>query len=516
MSDSKETKKIRKESVKSSMRSVFVTVIIGIVIVAFIIGGGPMLGINDFVKDIGKRKIKNENGTFSIPDDAQTGKKANDPNSYIGKVLNQKIQLGKKDEFTNIYSWIYNDKKTDPYTKIAQLRYYFEHSINKIIGMKNARELNLIISKGLLTKEVGKRHFSDSSGDPDFNLMRKNTSRVNELAKETHDVLLYKNFENDSFDGLPLSKDEVSNYYRIKNLKVGIKYVYLTNSDINEEKLKQFFELNKTEFKTYKLTKLVFKDKKEAEKALSEIKNDSKKFIELGNKLKSEDKVINIVYDPVFSFVDEFENDALKKAVKTTNKGNIYQAVIEISVGQVIVKIEDINDSDYNSDKVKQKVKSNYVTKNKKELDGNLKNLALSIVEESRKNGLDRVAEKNKLKVESTQNQIAFMSGEFPFANPDATDDLNYLVKVYKSKKGDVLDPFKYESGYMIATVTNKTEVSDAEIESIYDEIYKNYSQEKTNGISNDYYTKERKKYEIIDNFSYVFNQQHFMQKEEN
>jgi hypothetical protein len=168
MSDSKENKKQKKESVKSSFRSLMVSSIIIVMILALtFLGFGSPDGMKSVYKDIFQQKIKNPDGSLTIPGDAQTGQNSNNPNAYVGKVLNQKIQLGKRDEF-NINLSRLKEAKIDPYTKYQYARYYFDLAINKIIGMQKARDLDLIISKDFLIKEVGKRYYPDTDGEPDF------------------------------------------------------------------------------------------------------------------------------------------------------------------------------------------------------------------------------------------------------------------------------------------------------------------------------------------------------------
>jgi hypothetical protein len=514
MSDSKENKSAKKETGKGSNKNLFVVIIIGLIIFTFIFSGGPMLGLKDFVSDFGKKKEKNEDGTFSIQSDAQVAQNSNNRNSYVGRVLNEKIQLGVRDEFNIGLSQIKNSQ-LDPYTKYQYARYYFENAINKIIGMKKAKELGIEVSRELKTLEVGKRYFVDASGDVDFDAMRKNRGKVNEYSKSVVDSIVYENFENDTFNGLPLTKDEVLDTYKLENVKVSVKYVNISNKDADNAKVNQFYEANKNSYKMYKLTRLVFKDKKEAEKALMDIKNDSNKFLEVGNKLKSEDKVINIVYDPSFAFGDDFENDAFKKAVKSTEKGNIYQAVVDSSNGPIIFKVQDVDAGDFANERVYQKVKADYIAKNTKEIDGFAKKTADEIFILAKTAGLEKAASSKNLKVESMEKPVEFMGYGIPYVRPDATDDKNFIAKIFKAKKGDVVEPFKHDSGYMIAMVTEKKEVNMEDFENLYDELNKNYSSQKTREISSDYYLKERKKYEIIDNFKYVINMQYFMDKEE-
>ena len=168
----KEVKK-EKEDLKTSIRNFLVTFVIAIIVVTFIFTGGPLLGINDFIKDLGKTKIKNEDGTISIPQEAQVAQNRDNPNSYVGRIMNQKIQLGRQDEFNIRLSSIMSSQQINPYQKYQYARMIFDNTINKIIGMKNAHKMNITISKNWLNKEVGKRYFSDSEGDINYEAMKK-------------------------------------------------------------------------------------------------------------------------------------------------------------------------------------------------------------------------------------------------------------------------------------------------------------------------------------------------------
>lgn len=509
----KDVKENKKEDLKTQIRNSIITFIIALIIFAFIFTGGPMLGMNDFIKDLGKTKIKNEDGTFSIPQDAQVAQNNNNPNAYVGRVKNQKIQLGKRDDFNIRLSQVMSSQ-LNPYQKYQYAKYIFDSSINKIIGMRNAVKMNLFISKDWQLKEVGKRYFSDSDGDPDYIAMKKDLSKVNEFSKQVQEDLLYDCFINDYFRGLPLTRDDVLNQYKLENIKVTLKYFNISNQDADDESLKAFYEQNKDNYKQYKLTRLVFKDKSEAEKALTEIAKDKAKFNEIGNKLKVEDKVINIIYDSEYSFIDEFENVDLKNAVKAISKGDLCKSYVQTTVGPIVFILSDVVIGDYSADKVKTKVKNEYIAKNIQTIEANAKTKAQDIYNQTTKDGFEKTAGKFNLKIE-TSSPVAFLDYGLPFLNPDNTDDKNYIAKLFKSEKNSIMEPFKHSNGYMIAMIDTKTAIDEKEFENMYEELYKKYSDGKSANIENDFYTKERKNYEIVDNFNYVFKIQDFINKEQ-
>ncbi len=505
-------KEVKKEDLKTQIRNFIITVIVALIVFAFIFTGGPLLGMNDFIRDMGKTKIKNEDGSISIPQDAQVAQNSENPNAYIGRIKNQKIQLGKRDDFNIRLSQIFS-AQLDPYQKYQYARYIFDSSMNKIIGMRKAAQMNLFISKDRQLKEVGKRYFSDSDGDPDYVAMRKDLTKVNQYTKEVRESLLYESFVYDYFKGLPVALEEAFNEYKLENTKITLKYVNISNQEVDDGLLKKYYDENKDNYKQYKLTRLVFKDKIEAEKALKDLQVDKSKFVEIGNKLKVEDKIVNIIYDSEFVFMDELENADLKNAVKAIQKGDISKSYVQTALGPIVFMLSDVVFGEYASDKVKTKVKNEYIAKNVQIIDENAKNKSNEIYNEALKNGFEKSASKFGLKVE-TSSPTAFLGYGFPFVSPDNTDDKIFISKAFKSEKNAVLEPFKHSNGYMVATVDSKITPSKEEFDNMYEELLKKYSENKSGNIENDFYSKERKNYEVVDNFNYVFKIQDFINKE--
>ncbi|HPO50151.1 MAG TPA: hypothetical protein PLO89_07500, partial [Spirochaetota bacterium] len=103
---------------------------------------------------------------------------------------------------------------------------------------------------------------------------------------------------------------------------------------------------------------------------------------------------------------------------------------------------------------------------------------------------------------------------EEPIIQSANTDDKIFISKAFKSEKNAVLEPFKHSNGYMVATVDSKITPSKEEFDNMYEELLKKYSENKSGNIENDFYSKERKNYEVVDNFNYVFKIQDFINKE--
>jgi hypothetical protein len=506
-------KEQKPEGIKLSANSLIILIVIVLMIAAIIFAGTPMLGLQDFTKNLQKEKIKNEDGTYSIPQDAPVQQNADNKETYIGKVMNEKIDFNKDDYFNRQLQYI-SSVQADAYSKYFYARQIFNTAINRIIGIKLAEEKNYVVSKNYLAETIGKQYYSDASGDVDRIAMKKDTVRVNQLASQLRSELLYDNFSFDYFYGLPVSKDEMLDKYKMENTKITVKYVNVVNNDIDDNTLKAFYGQNLNNYKMYKLSKLIFKDKKDAEKSLIDLKKDPKKFNETGRNLKVEQKIINIINETEFTFITDLENESYKAVVKNTAAGNVGASVIDASQGPVIVKVEEIIDGDFATDKVKSKVKSDYMIKNMKDINDANKKIADKLYDESKSLGLDKAAAKYNLKVESS-SPVEFLGTGLPNLNVDATEDRNYEINLFKGKKGDIMAPFKYQDGFMIASIYEREDVSMDNFESMYDNLSTKYVNNKAKEIEEDFYINERKKHEIINNFDYVITPQFFSPKED-
>ena len=379
-------------------------------------------------------------------------------------------------------------------------------SINKIIGMYNAKNMNIIISKDYLTKKIGERYFKDNEGDINRDLMKKNINKVNELKDELLGELLYENFKKDYFEGNPVSYDEIYDQYKIDNVKVTLRYFDISNNDVDKDKIESFFDTNRENFKQYKLIRLIFKKKEDAEANIKKLQKEPKKFSETGNLLKTEGKVINVTYDPDFSFLDDFEKQDLIDAVKSTPQDAVSDKIIETELGFIVFLV----DPPFDDVRTFDVVKKSYLKKNIDSIEKQNKELSYQVYNYAVTNGFDKTAQKFKLEVK-TSSPVSFLG----YGNSDETDDLNYMIKIFKAKKGDILNPYKYESGFMVSEVNEKSEVQKEAFDKLYDDLYTRYSNEKSQNLENDYYDNERKKITVVDNFRYVITYQLLMPSEE-
>ena len=502
---------------KFSVQNIFVLVVIVLLIIAMgTFYPEVYAGIGNFFGDLGKEKVKNADGTISIPAEAQTAENSGRNNTYVGRVDNELIQLGREDEFNMQVQRVFASPQLDPYTKYQYTRYFFDRALNKIIGMKIAKKMNISVSKSYLTNEIGKRYFADADGDPDFEAMKDDTSAVNKYTKTVQLDVLYQNYEMDFFGNMPVSDKELTDLYKLDEKKVSLKYIMLSSNDVSDSKLQSYFNENKDAYNKTKLKRLVFKDKATAESKLAELVATPEKFTEIGTALQNEDKLVNITDDSEFMFAEDYENADLQDAVRKTAKGAVADKVIQTGNGPVIIMVNDTKAADYNDNATKTKVKNAYIASHLSDVEADVLAKANDIYNAAKAKDLDAAGKQFNMAVETMQNPVSFMEYGIPSIGTDSTDDKGYIVSVFKAKKGDVLPAYKTGSGYLIAQVNEVTEADTDKLSTQYNDIYTKYAQQKSAEIEQDFYTKEKKKYHVVDNFNYVFKIQDFIRGGDN
>lgn len=508
MSDSKQSKSKKTDAPSHKKYNFFIYIIFSVIILAFLVVGGVKEGVTQFVSDIGKEITENENGTISIESEAQTRANGNKQGTYVGKVLNEKIQIGNKDLFNNQLAFLMSYKGLNAFQQYQMANNYFREAINKIIAMHNARKMNLHVSEATLVKEVGKRYYN-KDGEIDYVAMDKDLAGVNQQAKEVMQDLLYENYVYDYFKGLPVAKPEIDYNYKLKNVKINLQYIDIKNDEISDKKLEDFYKINSVNYKMYKITKLIFKDKAAADEALKRIQAEPAKFIEIGTELKDEEKVLNIKYESDYRFIEDFENAEIKAVVKSTKTGNVAKRVATITDGPVIIRVEDTITGAFFDDKVKSKVKEDYIAANLELIKEENKKKAEQVYNTLIESDFDKV--KSEFKLESKNaDAITFLDRNIPNLNSDVTDDLNYIVNVFKAGKDDILKPHQYENGFMIVKVVDKIDVEAEKIDELGDSLNKQFSDEKKNELETDFYREEWKRYRVVDNSGYVFRELFF------
>ena len=384
--------------------------------------------------------------------------------------------------------------------------------INKIIGMHNAEKMNLIITKDYLIKEIGKKQYADASGDINYDQMRRDQEAVNKAKHLLINDLMFEIFNNDYFHGLPVSDKELIDDYKMDNVKVTIEFINISNADIPFEKLRDYYDKNKDKYKKYKLIRLVFNKKEDALANLSMINKEPAKFLEFANKLKSENK-LNISYDSEAQFLNDFEEQDFKNGLKNLTEGQVLNKVVQTKVGPVIVKLDSIADADYNDPAVVEKIKNDYIADNKDEINYSNKLKSNEIFKYCRENGFNSAKQKfgvNPIPVQAVQ----FGANGIPNLNVEKSEYLNFMAKIFKGNKLDIIEPYNYGSGSMIVRILDKTQIKLDDIKPLYNDLLKRYSDQKSRNIEVDYYTSERKRIEFVDNFNYVFTYDMFFPKQ--
>lgn len=511
--------KEKKEKSKFNNANILLIAVTVLIIISFTFydsptRSGPIDGIRDFISNLKKTKIINEDGTVSIPEDAPIGENREKSDTYIGKVLGEKITFGKNDLFNQNFKYIYENKQLNPFQKYAYTRQIFNESINRIIGIYNAKKAGIKISDSYKILEIGKRYYKDKDGDINYRAMEKDNQTVSALGEDVIKSLLYENFLKDSFYGLPLSNDELWDFYVIDNVKVSVDYITFSNSNVSEDKLIAYFNDNKQDYIKYKITKIVFDSSKanDAEAALQEIKKDKTKFKIIGEKLNSEKKIVNMVSDTEFLFLQNINDIELKEELKGKKPGEIGNKVVKTEAGLVLFVVDEIKEPLFSDNEIKSMVKNDYIKKYASNIEEENKEFSEKVFNYAKQNGLYQAAKAYNLKVE-TSSPVIFM--DYLPNLSDSETDKEFIAKVFKSKRGEILPPHKFSNGYMICMVKEKIDVDVSDFENKFDGYAKRYTQMKESIAERDFFALERKRHEIVDNFNLVINYQTFFEREE-
>jgi hypothetical protein len=517
---SKDQKKQKdKERIKEKAKlNFFYQFVIYMIIFTFVIYGGSLLGFRKFIKDITKPKIVNEDGSISIEQDAQTlDNRGDNPDTYIGKVFGEKIRLGKQDSFNQAVGQIVSAQELNFNNKMYYIRNAYQNELNKIIVRNLAKKMGYIITKEYLSEQVGKQFYPDSEGEIDYNRMKKDIDKANERSESVYEDLLVNNFDLDFFKGIPTGYDEIWNSYKIEKTRISYDYINISNKDVDENSLRQYYDKNKDNFKQFKLTRLIFDKTKMdvAQDALNTLKKDPAKFSEIGNKLKEDNKIINIIYDSDFSFINDFENEKLKDIVKKTKINAVSDEVIEIGVGLLIFQVTDTKQGEFKDETVKSTVKTEYFKIFNKEIEKNNEKKVKDIYNFIQQNGFESARNSFNAKIESTKSSLSIMD-YFPLLNIDLTDDANYIAAMFKSNINTILPPHKYANGYLIIKIKEKQKAAKNVFDNLYEQYIKQYSDQKARFLEQDFFNNEKKKYQVVDNFNYVNWQSLLMPQKEN
>ncbi|MCG8571506.1 MAG: SurA N-terminal domain-containing protein, partial [Spirochaetes bacterium] len=455
----------KKSKESFSFRSLMIYTIVILIVVAFIAGGGVIAGIEQFITSLNRDVIENEDGTISIPSEAQVSQNKDKSNVYLAKVKDQKIVYGRDDTFNRTLQYYLNNPQIQLQERITYARFIFNQELNKIIGMFNARKMGIHISQQKLNQEVGKRYYSPD-GAVNYEAMKDDLNRVNQLSKKVMQDLLYENYEFDYFNGLPIDEDEITYKYKLAEEKINVSYINISHDDVTNEVIENYFTENKDKYQTFKMTKLIFNDesKEEAEKALTEILAEPERFIEISNNLTNEEKAINLIYDTEYTLYNNLENDEIKALAVKTEEGKIGQHIVPINdIGYAIIRMDDKDYGNIFDSQVNYQVKKDYVTANLDSIKAANQTKADSIYQmilTDSENGFANATVSYQVEKEVAEN-VTFMSYGIPNVHPDSTDDLNFMVSLFKAEPETVIPPYEYDNGFMIFKVGTKTQLND-------------------------------------------------------
>lgn len=503
----------KKEDVKVN-KNLFVYIIIGLIIVTFVISAGVIPGIMNFVNELFQKREINPDGTISIERMAQTKENGNNPDTYIGKVLGRKIQFGHDDNFNRQYENIVNNPNFNGYQKYQYIRYVYDNEIERIIGMYNAKRMNITVSNKSVLKIIAKTQYADSDGEIDYDRLRADMNRINlKDSEQIRNELLLENYEYDYFGHLPVAESEVVYRYKADNTKVKIKYFDVAFDNISTVVLNQYLNENKERFKRYKIGKIVFSEsnKKDAERALIELVMDPSKFDEISNHLQTENKIINTISDSEYRFVDEYDVE-IGAIVASTELGKVgNKLVMDSNIGYSIVKVLDTQSANIANDDVLAKVKEAYVRENKAVAELETQKKANEIYERlPQTKNFEELAVVHGAKLVAPEEEYRISDNIFSMLSYDNTADRNYITKLFFLEEGKSTAPYRYSNGYIVGYLEERMEADISDLENDYEKQVKNIDDRKVNELKYDFYREQKKKYKVVDNFQYVIKIQDF------
>ena len=515
MEEMKNHEKVNNKKEVTVSKNFFVYLVIGLIIITFVISAGVIPGIINFVNEIVQHKEINQDGTISIQRMAQT-RENNNPDSYIGKVLGHKIQFGHDDTFNRRYEYIMNMPNLGGYEKYREVRNIYEDEIQKVIGMFNAKKMDITVSNKSVLRLIAKNRYTGADGKIDYDKLRSEINKINlNDSEEIKNELLLENYEYDYFGHLPVSYSEVAFSYGINNTKVKVKYADIPFNSISKEKLAEYVANNSVKFRQYKVGKIVFADtataKRDAEKALMELTTDPTQFDTIAENLKKENKIINFINDSTFHFAEDY-NEQIASILPTTELGKVCNKLAaEPNVGYTIVKVLDTKNADVADNAVASRAKNAYVTENRSlaELDSQTK--AKDIFDKV-KNGEDfaTVSSSVGIQISSSEQEMLITDNILPMLDISNDKDMEFITKLFFSKVGVPVEPYKYANGVVVAYVESRTDANMENMEADFEKLVKSSDSIKVAALRQDFYREEKKKHKVVDNFHYAIRIQDF------
>lgn len=531
MNEKNEKKNTHKDDVKVS-HNIFVYFIIGLIVVAFLFGSGSVVkGVFDFIAEFGKERVVNDDGTISIKEDAPVGENSKNPNAYVGKVINKKIQFGRDDDFNRTLQYVRSANQLNYIEKYQQVRMAFDRTVNKIIAMHNAKKMGITVSKKLLIEEIANKYnYKTPDGEIDYFAIEENKNKINsDYSENVKNDLLYQQFNHDYFSGLPTSSEEVIDDYLMSNLAVKIGYIKIEKDVDDYSKLQEYLKLNENNYKKYKYTTAVFSEdnKDYAEEFLEKIKNSD--FIETAEKMKEEEKLINIVYGSNYLLASNSQNNTTEKLLSSKNSSGLIDEVIEDEkLGYLVITIDDIQYPNMSDEQTFNQVKNDYMMENADKINNLIQEKAENIFKQLQENNnYSQVAQANSVNFIDVVDPVKFMediSQDDYFSQPDqATQDKNFIINLFNENTDAMIKTFNEEAvgrpvapvgtdeGMVIIVVNDRIKENISSAEERIDELSDSFSSLKSRLLEIDFYNTEKIKYKVVDNFNYCITIQDFI-----
>ena len=84
------------------------------------------------------------------------------------------------------------------------------------------------------------------------------------------------------------------------------------------------------------------------------------------------------------------------------------------------------------------------------------------------------------------------------------------ITKLFFSKIGTPVEPYKYANGVVVACVESRTEIDTEAMEADIEKLVKSSDSMKVAALRQDFYREEKKKHKVVDNFHYAIRIQDF------
>ena len=87
---------------------------------------------------------------------------------------------------------------------------------------------------------------------------------------------------------------------------------------------------------------------------------------------------------------------------------------------------------------------------------------------------------------------------------------MEFITKLFFSKVGVPVEPYKYANGVVVAYVESRTDANMENMEADFEKLVKSSDSIKVATLRQDFYREEKKKHKVVDNFHYAIRIQDF------